>query len=267
MMPRKTRPAPAERSRVGLARNPKKRAEVTPRPEPTAKVAAALAAAREAHDARPIRAEIDGKLVGNALTVEPVHADWQGHSYQLCDTFGTTSNGFTSAALLQLGQLVTKDGAPNLDAFNASLALIGAAAPQNELEAALAVQMAATHDLSMEMIRRAKAASQLDHMREYGNLATKLNRTFVAQMKALSDHRRGGEQVVRHVHVYEGGQAVVAETVNVGGQRATIANPPHALIPAMLGQDTPGNGVPISGDPGQETVSDARRGLGGGAGE
>ena len=222
-----------------------------------------MTAARQAHDSRPLRAEIEGKLDGNAFHVGPAHSDGKGHSYQLCDTFGTTSNGFTSSAMLHLGQMVSKDGVPNLDAYNASLALVGAIGPQNELEAALAVQMAATHDLSMEMTRRAKFASHLDHMREYGNLATKLSRTFAAQMKALSDHRRGGEQVVRHVHVYEGGQAVVAETVNVGGQRAAIANPPHALVPAMLGQDPQGNGVPITSDQGQEAVQDARGTLDG----
>ena len=78
--------------------------------------------------------------------------------------------------------------------------------------------MAGTHELSMDMLQRAKNTDSREALKDYTNLATKLSRTFAAQMKTLSDWRRGGEQVVRHVHVYEGGQAVVAETIHRGGQ-------------------------------------------------
>ena len=40
-----------------------------------------------------------------------------------------------------------------------------------------------------------------------------------AQMETLARMRRGGEQVVRHVHVdNRGGQAVIAENVHTGGR-------------------------------------------------
>jgi hypothetical protein len=42
-------------------------------------------------------------------------------------------------------------------------------------------------------------------------------RTFTAQTEALAKIRRKGEQTVKVVHVYPGGQAVVAETINQGG--------------------------------------------------
>lgn len=58
------------------------------------------------------------------------------------------------------------------EALNAQLALVAAVAPENELEAALALQMAATHDLSMHLIAKAKNATRLDQMKEFGNLAT-----------------------------------------------------------------------------------------------
>ena len=43
------------------------------------------------------------------------------------------------------------------------------------------------------------------------NLATKLQRTFVAQIEALQKLRgKGGQKMtVEHVHVHEGGQAIV----------------------------------------------------------
>ncbi len=50
----------------------------------------------------------------------------------------------------------------------------------------------------------------------------KLNRTFIAQMAALKKYRTGGEQMVKveHVHVHEGGQAIVGDvnhTTDKGG--------------------------------------------------
>ncbi len=46
----------------------------------------------------------------------------------------------------------------------------------------------------------------------------KLARTFTAQVEALKRYRTGGEQkvTVEHVHVHQGGQAIVG-TVNRGG--------------------------------------------------
>ena len=48
-------------------------------------------------------------------------------------------------------------------------------------------------------------------------LANKFMRTFTAQIDALSRLRRGGEQIVKHVYVGEGGQAVFAKKFITGG--------------------------------------------------
>ena len=95
---------------------------------------------------------------------------------------------------------------------------------------------------------------------DFGNLATKLSRTFTAQLKALADHRRGGEQVVRHIHVYQGGQAVVAETVNVGDRgNEKLGNRSHALGSALLGENPHGYALPVAMHPGAQAVPDAQR--------
>ncbi len=49
------------------------------------------------------------------------------------------------------------------------------------------------------------------------NHATKMLRTFTAQMEALKRYRTGGQQkvTVEHVHVNQGGQAIVG-VVNRG---------------------------------------------------
>ena len=62
------------------------------------------------------------------------------------------------------------------------------------------------------------------------NYATKLMQIFASQMEALKKYRTGGQQkmVVEHVHVNEGGQAVVG-TVNVGsGPVGKTRDEPHA---------------------------------------
>ena len=194
------------------------------------------------------------------LRLKARHNDEDGHFRLVAETFGTTAGDFVSASLLQLAQITVRNKKPSVEALNASLALIGAVAPENELEAALATQMAATHELSMEMLRRAKVADTTDAMKDYGNLATKLSRTFTAQMKTLSDWRRGGEQVVRHIHVGNGGQAVVAETVNLGGRRnEEISNRGHEPFAALPCADSSRDALPVSGDEGKETLLPARR--------
>ena len=52
------------------------------------------------------------------------------------------------------------------------------------------------------------------HAMGFGQLANKFMRTFTAQSEALAKLRRGGEQIVKYIHVHEGGQAVVAGTIN-----------------------------------------------------
>jgi len=227
---------------------------------PTDREARAIAHAREravSRDARPSM-KVHGQDAG-AVQMGAPHTDQHGAFALIEDALGTSSSDFAGYALLQLTQTAHQSGrGVSEEALNAQLALVAAVEPENELEAALALQMAATHDLSMHLIAKAKNADRLDQMKEFGNLATKASRTFATQMKALSDFRRGGEQVVRHVHVHEGGQAVVAETVNVGARNAQSLDQCHALGPTLLGSHTGRDGVPIASSEGAETMPDAR---------
>jgi hypothetical protein len=95
--------------------------------------------------------------------------------------------------------------------LNAAVAVLNGARPRDEIEAMLASQMAVTHALAMDLLGRVKQSPTVPYMETCANLATKLQRTFVAQVEALSKLRRGGEQkvTVEHVHVHAGGQAIV----------------------------------------------------------
>jgi hypothetical protein len=93
--------------------------------------------------------------------------------------------------------------------------------PQDELEGMLAAQLIAAHNAAMECYRRAMIAKQtFEGWRENLNQANKLSRTYTALLDALNRHRGKGQQkvTVEHVHVHEGGQAVVG-TVEAAGDR------------------------------------------------
>jgi hypothetical protein len=97
-------------------------------------------------------------------------------------------------------------------AINAALAMIEAAAPRDELEGALAVQMACTHTAAMSVL--AKMDSGLGTERRtaaFGSTAARLLKAYAMQLEVLRRLRTGGQQFVRveHVHVNDGWQAVI----------------------------------------------------------
>lgn len=134
--------------------------------------------------------------------------------------FGSDVGEFIGYGLSTLLAITGGTGKENLtQEVNQALALLTAIEPRDELEAALAIQMVATHHLTLASMHRFQSADTIERRKLHGELTTKFSRTFTAQLEALGKHRRGGEQVVRHVHVNEGGQAVIANTVNTGGVR------------------------------------------------
>jgi hypothetical protein len=98
-------------------------------------------------------------------------------------------------------------------ALNAALAMIEAAAPKDEIEGALAVQMAPTHTAAMAVLARLGGGhgSEL-RVAALGSAAARLLRAYATQVEVLRRLRHGGQQYVRveHVYVNDGGQAVIA---------------------------------------------------------
>jgi len=92
--------------------------------------------------------------------------------------------------------------------------------PKDNLECLLAAQMVATHSMAMHFSARAMLKDQtFDGIDSNINRATKLMRTYVAQVEALRKYRTGGKQTiqVQHINVNEGGQAVVGNIQGGGG--------------------------------------------------
>lgn len=97
----------------------------------------------------------------------------------------------------------------------------------------LASQMVGLHRASMERMRRAQLGSQTVEGRHMNlKQAAKLTRCFASQVDALNRHRGKGSQqkvTVKHVHVHEGGQAIVGNVENPGGGSAPKSeDQPHA---------------------------------------
>ncbi len=101
---------------------------------------------------------------------------------------------------------------------NYAFAMLTGIQPRDEIEGMLAVQMVGVHNMAMETLQRAMLSDQTFEGKQANVYqATKMLRTFMAQVEALKKYRTGGQQkmIVEHVHVNEGGQAVVG-TINQG---------------------------------------------------
>jgi hypothetical protein len=144
----------------------------------------------------------------------------EGAQQRAFQALGSDCNEFHIYCLSQLAAILPEPGHGKDYSvpLNAALAMLSAIKPANELEAMLAVQMIATNQLALLSMRRASGAQTTEGRQLNGNLATKFSRTFTAQLEALDRHRRGGKQIVEHVHVNDGGQAVFANNVTTGSK-------------------------------------------------
>jgi hypothetical protein len=142
---------------------------------------------------------------------------------QLMEVFGTQDfETFLKTFLNGLVPILenTNEVERQCEIINRIIPLIKAIGPKNELETMLACQMIGVHHMSMQMMKRAMLPDQtVDGVNFNVNRATKLTRTFIAQMEALDKHRGKGQQkiTVEHVTVNEGGQAIVGNVEQGGG--------------------------------------------------
>jgi hypothetical protein len=126
---------------------------------------------------------------------------------------GTTSSDFVNASLLQLQAAARSPfGRISETHINAALAMIEAAAPRDELEGALAVQLACTHTAAMSVLAKMDSGFGTERRTAvFGSTAARLLKAYAMQLEVLRRLRTGGQQVVRveHVHINDGGRAVI----------------------------------------------------------
>jgi hypothetical protein len=161
----------------------------------------------------PVRVKLLRPDAYAAQTRPPVgeSKDWW---QRLNKALGTTSSDFVNASLLQLQAAARSPfGTVSEIHINAALAMIEAAAPKDEIEGALAVQMACTHTAAMAVLAKLDSGFGTERrIAAFGSAAARLLRAYATQVEVLRRLRHGCHQFVRveHVHVNDGGQAVIA---------------------------------------------------------
>jgi hypothetical protein len=158
----------------------------------------------------------------NCNEAEPYPPDGQTREWwhRLQNAFGTASSAFVGASLQHLiaAARLPNSGISEI-AVNASLAFIEGAKPRDEIECALVIQMACTHSAAMAVLNRLGGAAGDRTVAAMASAAARLLRAYATQVEALRRLRNGGSQTVRveHVHVNEGGQAVIGNVNSIPG--------------------------------------------------
>jgi hypothetical protein len=139
------------------------------------------------------------------------------------------------------------------DQQTAILAFLAGVKPTDTVEGMMAAQLYASHAASMECYRRAMLPGQTVEGKQINlTLAAKLTKANAAQVEALKKYRGKGQQkvIVEHVHVYQGGQAIVGN-VTPGGSGKNTEVQPHAVgyarSPAMRCANPDREVLPIAG--------------------
>jgi hypothetical protein len=161
----------------------------------------------------PVRVKV-WDASGRVAKVHPPDGESDIWWERLNKALGTKSSDFVNASLFQIQAAARSPfGGISELSMNAALAMIDAAAPKDEIEGALAVQMACTHTTAMAVLAKLDVAFATEQrVASFGSAAARLMRAYATQVEVLRRLRHGGHQYVRveHVHINEGGQAVIA---------------------------------------------------------
>ncbi len=159
---------------------------------------------------------------GGVLELGFEHKDQKPADALLLGAVGTVYESFFNGLLRQIANAALQDGKVSEGDLNFMLAVIKGIDPQDQVESMLAAQMAAVHMATMTFARRLAHVETLPQQDSAERAFNKLARTFTAQVEALKRYRTGGEQkvTVEHVHVHQGGQAIVG-SVTHGGRGAS----------------------------------------------
>jgi hypothetical protein len=125
-----------------------------------------------------------------------------------------------------------KDQEVNEEDLNFVLSVLMGVAPRDRVEAMLAAQMALVHLTTMTFTRRLAHTETIQQQDSGPNALNKLMRTFTNQVETLKRYRSNAQQTVKveHVHVHDGGQAIVGNVGTGGGAAEKTQDQAHAQI-------------------------------------
>ena len=209
---------------------------------------------------------------GAVKVTHDTYDDYRVSDAMVCRAFGTIEHGYaatlindTAAASASQEAIASRAD----DVVNKAVLAATSLDAQSPAEGMLIAQMVAVHNTAMSALTRYHAAKTIPVADSYSNQANKLLRTFAAQMETLKRFRQKASQTVRvdHVHVNEGGQAIVGN-VNQGGggaqQKSEVQphetkQPANGQGPEMRGTQSTGEALPSPGDAGEKEMPVAWR--------
>lgn len=178
-------------------------------------------------------------------------------------------HGFVAKAIVEksAGKV---PGDPQFDDYGKAIKAKAEEAAQGDLKLASDMLVAQAHSLDAlftELARRAtiNMGEYMGATESYGRLALKAQANCRATLEALMKLHLPREQTVKHVHVNQGGQAVVADHFHAGGGENEKSNKQSdaagaagecATLPCP---DAGGIGVPSPGRERQAAMQNARR--------
>lgn len=133
------------------------------------------------------------------------------HREQMKRAFGTEEESLQLRWMVKTSVAMSDFGNGSSEHVPAALRGIG---PKDVVEGMIATLMVPLHSLTMDCIVAAAVPGQTDRGVEVCvTCAAKLARAFASLTEALGRYRSRGQQkmTVEHVHVYEGGQAIVGQ--------------------------------------------------------
>jgi hypothetical protein len=211
-----------------------------------------------------------GRASSKPVRVEAVQGETEAATMARVMVTPYLRHGIVGSSLAEkmVGKL---PGEPRFDDYSVTIKATAQAAQKGELTMVseyLTAQALSLDAMFTELTRRMtmNLGEYPQTAERYGRLALKAQSNCRATLEALVQLHRPREQTVRHVHVNEGGQAVIADQVHhhAGGARnANSDEQPHATEAAGASAALPspnplGNGLPISGCERAEAVPNAR---------
>jgi len=202
---------------------------------------------------RPPSPSLKVAMNGSVAEMSFNHPNVDTGQLLLMNALAATEPDFVNGLLVQLANASSKgNGAADEAGLNFMLSVIKSVQPRDELETLLAAQMAAVHVATLTFARRLANVNTIQQQDSAERALNKLARTFTSQLEALKRYRTGGEQkvTVEHVHVHEGGQAIVGH-VDTRGTLKWTDQPhasSHAKKSAMRCKDAKRHTVSIAGN-------------------
>jgi hypothetical protein len=147
----------------------------------------------------------------------------------------SAATAMATVRLFGEGTFGTLSMTDTFDALNDQCAAVEAG-DLSKPRAMLAAQAISLNAIFTEMARRAalNMGEYVQSSERYMRLALKAQAQCRTTVEALERLTNGHEQTVRHVHVdNRGGQAIIADTVNTGGQEVGISD--NSMQPERLG--------------------------------